>query len=134
MGKWLAKFSDKTPKGGTDITDTLPDLGTMSVLSVEDSGLLPKISPTHLPQVPTPLSPGWLVVYRDRTGTLHGGADDRAHGTVCACTWDGNDWRVLLADGQQLPLAVIRAVGHVDHDGRLLAAWTVKEHGFDGNG
>ena len=81
-----------------------------------------------------PLQSGWLVVYHDRNGVLCGGCDDRAHGTVESCQWDGMAWTVHLTDGQQLPLWAIRSVGKTDADGHVLAAWTVKDHGYDGDG
>ena len=83
------------------------------------------------PRVP-PLGSGWLVVYRDRTGTLRGGTDERDHGTVKECRWNGAGWLVALASGATLSLSSIRAVGQINEEGRLLAAWTVRDHGFDG--
>ena len=82
----------------------------------------------------TPLQPGWLVVYRDRRGTLCGGCVDREHGTVQECRWEGNGWTVHLTDGQRLPLSLIRSVGQTDKAGQLVAAWTTREHGYDGEG
>ena len=81
-----------------------------------------------------PLHPGWLVVYRDQRGTLCGGCDDRARGTVQACQWTEPGWTVMLTDGQRLPFSLIRAVGQTDATGRLIAAWTVREHGCNGKG
>jgi hypothetical protein len=80
-----------------------------------------------------PLQPGWLVVYRERTGVLCGGCEDRAHGTVQSCTWDGAAWTVILTDWQRLPLTAIRSVGRTNAVGDVVAAWTVREHGYDGN-
>ena len=77
-----------------------------------------------------PLQSGWLVAYLDRRGTLCGGCDDREHGTVHECRWGGKAWMVMLTDGQRLPLSAIRAVGHTEQDGRLVAAWTVRDHGY----
>jgi hypothetical protein len=79
-----------------------------------------------------PLQPGWLVCYRDRAGRLCGGCDDRAHGTVTACQWDGSAWMVTLTDGQALPLGAVRSVAKTDASGRVLVAWTVREHGYSG--
>jgi len=81
-----------------------------------------------------PLHPGWLVAYRDRLGVLCGGCDDRAHGTVAVCLWERTTWTVMLTNGQRLPLPAIRSVGQIDAAGQLVTAWTVKEHGVDGNG
>lgn len=81
-----------------------------------------------------PLQPGWLVCYRDRHGVLCGGCVDRECGTVEACRWEGNGWTVSLTDGQRLPLSLIRSVGQTDSAGQLVAAWTVREHGYDGDG
>ena len=41
---------------------------------------------------------------------------------------------VRLTDGQQIPRWIIRAVGKTDQGGRILAAWSVRDHGYDGNG
>ena len=95
-------------------------------------------TPTHPnvaiePASPTPpLQPGWLVAYRNRQQLLCGGCDDRQHGTIQECRWDGAAWTVHLTDGQRLSLAGIRSVGKTDGEGELVAAWTVREHGYDG--
>jgi len=81
-----------------------------------------------------PLQPGWLVSYRDGRGVLCGGCDDRQHGTVQESVWGGSGWTVHLTDGQRLPLSIIRSVGRTDDVGKIVAAWTVREHGFDGEG
>jgi hypothetical protein len=86
------------------------------------------------PQPISPIRPGWLVAYRDRRGVLCGGCDDRQHGTVDECRWDGKEWTVHLTDGQRLPLFIIRSVGQTDCAGRIVAAWIVREHGYDGEG
>lgn len=82
----------------------------------------------------SPLQPGWLVAYRDRDGRLRGGCDEREAGTVKECRWEGKEWTVSLTDGQRLPMSIIRSVGQTDSDGKLIAAWTVREHGYDGEG
>lgn len=87
------------------------------------------------PTIPLPpLHPGWLVAYRDRRGALCGGCDDRQRGIVDACRWNGQWWTVHLTDGQQLPLSRIRSVGQTNRHGQIVAAWTVKDHGYDGEG
>jgi hypothetical protein len=82
----------------------------------------------------TPLQPGWFVVYRDAHGRLSGGPEDRVNGTVDACTWDGSTWMVLLTNGNRIRLGNVLAVSKTDLAGRVLAAWTVREHGYDGEG
>lgn len=81
-----------------------------------------------------PLQPGWIVTYTDPQGRLCGGADDREHGTVKECRWQGSGWIVVLTDGHALPLSTVRAVGSTDAEGRLTAAWTVRGCGYDGTG
>ena len=81
-----------------------------------------------------PLQPGWLVVYRDRQGRLRGGCDERDAGTVAACQWDGTAWTVRLTSGERLPLQRILSVGQTDPAGTLVAAWTTRDHGADGQG
>lgn len=79
-----------------------------------------------------PILPGWVVTYQDRGGKFCGGSEDKVHGTVKACHWEGGRWTVCLTDGQHVPLSNIRAVGKTDEGGRVLSAWTVREHGYDG--
>lgn len=79
-----------------------------------------------------PILPGWLVAYRDQAGRLCGGVEDRIHGTVRECQWNGSSWTLYLTDGQWLPLAFVRSVGKTNTAGRVVAAWTVREHGFTG--
>ena len=86
--------------------------------------------PSRIP----PLKPGWLVVYRDQIGKLRGGTDERDHGTVKECRWQGGGWVLVLTSGEHPSLSSIRAVGQTNAEGRLLAAWTVREHGLDGLG
>ena len=81
-----------------------------------------------------PLQPGWLVVYRDRAGRLAGGCDDRQGGTVQSCTWDGSTWTAILTDGQRLRLSAVLSVAKTGQYGQVLAAWSVREHGYDGEG
>ena len=87
------------------------------------------------PLVPTaPLQLGWLIAYRDRSGRLHGGSDERPYGTVTGCYWNGESWRVTVLNGTSLPLSRITSVGKTDHTGAVVAAWTVREHGHNGEG
>jgi hypothetical protein len=98
---------------------------------------LPEATPVNHGQAEVPLAPilsGWLVTYQDRAGKLCGGFEDKAHGTVQACRWEAGRWTVCLTDGQRLSLSTIRAVGQTDKEGRVLSVWTVREHGYDGNG
>lgn len=81
-----------------------------------------------------PLQPGWLVVYRNNSGTLCGGADDRLHGTVDRCLWEGTAWMLALTDGQRLPLRAITSVGKTDPSGHVVAAWDVRGSGLNGEG
>jgi hypothetical protein len=81
-----------------------------------------------------PLLPGWLVVYRGACGRLRGGDDERGAGTVKACIWDGQTWQVTVANGDVIPMTRITGVTKTDGAGRILAAWTVKDHRYDGEG
>ena len=97
------------------------------VLTVE-----PLIDP--LEAVPTPpLQPGWLVVYRDPQGRLRGGHDERDHGTVAKMTWAGS-WTVRLTCGKTLSLSMVRSVAKTNGAGEVVAAWTVRDHGYNGEG
>jgi hypothetical protein len=102
------------------------------------------VAPIPIPEAEVPLLPvllpappltaGWLVAYRDQQGVLCGGCDDRQRGTVRECQWRMGIWTVRLTDGQQLPLTRIRSVGQTNGEGKIVAAWTVREHGYDGKG
>lgn len=114
---WPACLVCQTALESRHLPDPLQDSGTCSGKSPEP-----------------PICSGWLVTYRDRHGKLCGGSEDRAHGTVQECRWDGMSWTVHLTDGQRLPLSLILAVGKTDSTGRILAPWAVREHGYDGEG
>ena len=81
-----------------------------------------------------PLQPGWLVVYRNNSGSLCGGADDRLRGTVHSCLWEGTAWTLILTDGRHLPLRAITSVGKTDTAGKIVAAWDVRGAGLNGEG
>jgi hypothetical protein len=81
-----------------------------------------------------PLKVGWLVAYKDRQGRLRGGCEEREAGTVQTCEWNGAGWVVTLPNGDRLPLSKIVSVAKTDPQGRILSAWTVREHGFNGEG
>lgn len=141
MTNWLGKFHEESPELGTDTTDRVPKTGSVSVMSVPESGLLPEKLPGQVVATPVrsddvachpPLSPGWIVVYRDRTGKLRGGFDERDQGTVQACRWDRKGWVVELTNGETLPASIIRAVGRVNPQGKIIEAWTVASHGLNG--
>ena len=135
MGKWLAKFSPDIQESRTDIADIVPTLPALSALSVPHIEVSAKITPPDSADEPTPpLQAGWLVVYMDYQGKLAGGSDDPDTGTVEACRWDENGWTLCLTDGQEMPLSIIRSVGQTDAAGQIVAAWTVREHGYDGEG
>ena len=132
MGKWLAKFSADIQESSPDIPDILP---SVSCLSGHDSGVSVKNTPLHPAGESTPpLAPGWTIAYMDHTWSLCGGYEDRAHATVAECRWVAGAWTVTLTDGQTMPLSRVRSVGAVDHKGRLYGAWTVREHGYNGEG
>lgn len=92
----------------------------------------------HLPEVPLertedrptealipPLLPGWVVAYRDQHNRLH-------DGTVSRCCWSGSGWTVRLTNGDTIPLQCLRSVGQTNGVGKVVAAWDVRAHGFDG--
>lgn len=41
---------------------------------------------------------------------------------------------IALTNGESLPLGRIVSVGKTDAMGKVVAAWTVKQHGYDGEG
>lgn len=164
MGKWLSQFLAEHQESLPDIPDTMASVSGVSVPETKESAqytqganphgaLLPQdtksVHPprplaetdtaTPAPQgaqvMPTPpISPGWLVAYRDQQGRLRGGCDERQVGTVKTCEWDGSAWTVRLTNDDTIPLRRIVSVGKTDPAGRILAAWTVRGHGYDGGG
>lgn len=135
MDKWLAKFLDDSLEDRTDIPDTLPNSVSMSVLSVPVSGIPAKkiFSPT-VDSPASPLPAHCFVTYSDTQGRLCGGWDERNACTVKQCHGVGADCQIRLSDGHTIPLRAVRAVGQLNTEGRLIAVWTVREHGYDGNG
>ena len=84
-------------------------------------------------QLPTPpIQPGWLVTYRGSDGRLQGGDLDRDHGTVAGAEYGPRGWVFTLTDGSSIAFAGIHGVTKTAKDGRVLAAWTVRAHGHDG--
>jgi hypothetical protein len=81
----------------------------------------------------SPLPHHCFVTYIDARGALCGGWDERGTSRVTQCHGTGGNCQVELSDGRRIPLRSIRAVGQTDAAGNLLAAWTVREHGYDGN-
>jgi len=127
--------------GGTEQGDSVVSVicskdSTLSVSSSTDSPpqiLTPNYKPTKLQNPEAPVQPGWLVAYRDKDYRLRGGCDEREHGTVEACEWNGHTWTVILTNGDQLPLVRIVSVGEMV-EGRLVAAWTTRDCGYNGEG
>jgi hypothetical protein len=122
------------PGGPIELTDEdalrllmkKPDAVRIAEPTVHDDG--------HNGTPTPPILPGWLVTYRGRDGRLYGGSEDRHMVTVKECRWEAGHWTVHLTNGEQLPLFAIRGVAKTDEDGRILAAWTTREHGYDGEG
>jgi hypothetical protein len=80
----------------------------------------------------SPLPSHCFVTYTDSQGRLRGGWDEQATSTVRGCHGMGQGCEVELSDGRRIPLRSIRAVGQTNENGRLMAAWTVRVHGYDG--
>jgi hypothetical protein len=135
MDKWLAKFLDDTLEDRPDKPDILPQTVSVSGMSGPFPKSLAEIT-THQTAPPStpPLQTGWIVTYFDRHGRLCGGWEERETSTVKQCHGTGQGCQVELSSGQRIPIRAIRAVGQTNEQGRLLAAWTVREHGLDGKG
>lgn len=80
-----------------------------------------------------PICPGWLIAYRGPEGQLLGGAEDLPAGTVTEAEYLGTGWRFRVATGTWVSLRAIRSVAKTDGHGKVVAAWEVRAHGFDGN-
>ncbi len=119
----------------TDKADTVGEVPTLSGMAVHDPAVSTQIIPSVSANTPPqPLQAGWRIVYRDHRWRLAGGSDDPDHGTVKECRWSAGRWVVHLTDGQAIPQRRVRSVGAVDRKGQVYAAWTVREHGLDGEG
>ena len=77
-----------------------------------------------------PVPPGWHVAYRVN-GQLRGGFPDPAGQVVETAYCPETGWRLILADQTVLPLDRVVSVGKI-RNGRLVAAWVVGAHGYDG--
>jgi hypothetical protein len=149
--KWRQYLSGspivKSPEEGhfEDIGDIALKANSKTLSSHSDSIPTGPISPTSFPKsselplrtVTTdqhngPLQPGWVVACRDRFGMLRGGWDDAERATVVVCHFDGLSWLVRLSGGEEVPLGAIRSVARTDNGGAVIAAWTVRECGYDG--
>ncbi len=98
--------------------------------SVSIAGVVAQVPPR--PDLPSfPLLPHCFVTYTDSQGRLRGGWDERATSTVKQCHRVGADYKVELINGSRIPLWAVRAVGQLNVEGRIIAAWTVREHGYD---
>lgn len=134
MNRWLTKFLDETLEDQTDITDTKPGSAQMSGLSVPLSGILAEKIPSPPVAQPAPVLPARsFVTYLDSTGRLCGGWEEWNTCTVRHCLGVGDDCQVELSSGGMISLRAVRAVGQLNAEGRQMAAWTVREHGYDGN-
>ncbi len=83
---------------------------------------------------PPPLSPGWVIAWRDLAGRLHGGHDEPEKGVVAGCTWDGRGWQVSLSNDDRIPLRSVTSVAKLNANGEVISVWLTREHGFDGQG
>lgn len=134
MGKWLAQFLDEIPGNQTDKTDILPDSGSVSGMSVPLSAIPAEKSSSLGAPPASPLPAYCFVAYTDSLGKLRGGWEERPASTVKQCHGVGAACQVELSNGNKIPLQAVRAVGQLNAEGRLIGAWSVRDHGYDGNG
>lgn len=80
----------------------------------------------------SPILPGWLIAWRDRSGRFCGGCDDRERGIVKTAAWGPTGWTFTVRNGEAVPLHAIVAVARTDEVGHVLGAWLVRECGPDG--
>lgn len=72
-----------------------------------------------------PLQAGWTISYRDQRNRLQ-------DGTVSRCDRTEGTWTVLLTNGTAIPLRWVTSVKKVDAEGKVIAAWDTRAHGYDG--
>lgn len=123
--EYIEEFEDRTR-----ISNSRTHAPDVSAGNKEE--VVQKSIPPDPPASPLPLH--CFVTYTDSQGRLCGGWDERNACTVKQCHGVGPDCRVELAKGGMIPLRAVRAVGSLNAEGRLIAAWSVREHGYDGNG
>lgn len=130
MGKWLSQFVTEHQGSLPDIPDTVDSVSGVSVPETQEAT---KTSPGAPPPVP-PLPARCFVTWHDSNGKLCGGWDDRDTSIVKRCHGTGATSQVELSNGKTIPLRSVRAVGQLNAEGRLIAAWTVRAHGYEGEG
>ena len=133
MGKWLAKFSGDSSESLPDITDTLPSVSGLSGPHLES---LPEIAcPGDINRLTRVTHSSWLADHLSRPDERLQGRDlDRDHGTVVASTYGAHGWTFTLTDGKTIPMQAVRGVAKTASYGQIVAAWTVRAHGLDGEG
>lgn len=114
---------------GRSLITTVPE--KVRVVTAPPLGPIPAVvrPPTS---ISAPIQPGWVITYRDAQGRSQGGADARQDGTVRSCHRIGAQWVVELTTGTRVGEAQIVGVASVSPQGKVLAAWTVQEHGLSG--
>lgn len=134
MGKWLTKFLTEYREPVPDKPDILPSVSGMSGCTPKNSFQNEGPADSGATLSRPSLEAGWVVAYIDRQGKLCGGWGERDQSTVKQCHGTGQDCQVEFSDGRLIPLRAVRTVGQTNAEGRLIAAWTVREHGYDGQG
>lgn len=81
---------------------------------------------------PSPLPLPCFVTFTDSQGRLRGGWEERATCMVKQCHGVGAHCQAELVNGDKIPLRAVRAVGQLNAEGRLIGAWSVRDHGYDG--
>jgi hypothetical protein len=123
--------STRAPESLPDITDTLHSVSGLSGPDLDN--LLKNARPETSAALPVPpIRPGWLITYRASDGRLQGGDFDRAHAAVAVSIYGDHGWTFTLTDGKTVPMQAIRGVAKKACDGRIVAGWTVREHGLEG--
>ena len=99
---------------------------------MESGKLMQPTEPKAEPQPISPIQPGWLIVWRDQAGWLRGGDEERARSTVVKSEY-GPQGRVFhLSDGTAVPMRAITGVSKTDACGAVVAGWTVRAWGLNG--
>lgn len=135
MGKWLAKFPPDKQESQTDKADTVGERAQCRDCQFLIGRFHPKYPLLNHRRKLSQRQPGCRLCNLDgwsATGICNGSSVVAAMtGSTALCRepMGGEEWTVHLTDGQRLPLSSIRGVTKPDG-----AAWTVREHGYDGEG
>ena len=97
----------------------------------------PPTPPAVVPSEPDPVAdPSTmfpdLVAWRDELGRLQGGDEDRLKGTVKETVVGSDGFTFIMEDGTRVPERRVVSAARLNAQGKVVAAWSTRAHGIDG--